>query len=34
METQSVGKPSSSHVDFPGDSQYAQSSTVDTQTER
>ena len=31
METRSVGKPSSPHVDYPGDSQCAQSSTGDAQ---
>ena len=33
VETRSVGKPSSSHVDSPGDSQWVQSSTGDAQTQ-
>ena len=34
VETRSVGKPSSPYVDSLGNSQCAQSSTADTQTER
>ena len=34
VETRSVGKPSSSYVDSPGNPQCAQSSVVDTQTEK
>ena len=34
VETQSVGKPSSPHVDSPSDPQCAQSSTGDAQTMR
>ena len=33
VETWSVGKPSSPHVDSPGDSQCAQSSIGDAQTQ-
>ena len=33
METRSVGKPSSPHIDSPGDSQCVQSSTGDAQTQ-
>ena len=33
METRSVGKPSSPHVDFPSNSQYTQSFAGDAQTQ-
>ena len=33
VETRSIGKPSSSHADFSGDSQCALSSTRDAQTQ-